>query len=235
MSQRKLIRKYILSMAAVLSFAAIAEAQTYSGQGFAGSVKVSLVGQPVVTTSVLDTGDLPAAGGTITQTRAGLYALPGGVLTLGDRTVSTSGVGNSSTTSSSVNSVNVGALGFANLVTAGVVTANTSATCPGTVLTANSGVASLNVSGIGAVAVLPNTFVEVTVLLAGNRLLRVRANERIQHPGSITANALHITIEDPTQFNLVLVDVIIVSARSGINCGIAPVSDLYSGRGTAIR
>lgn len=234
MSQRKSIKTYLFSIAALLSLAAAANAQTYSGQGFAGSVKVSVVGQPVVTTNVLDTGDLPVTGGTITQTRAGLYALPGGVLSLGDRTVSTSGVGNTSATSSSVNSVNLGALGFTNLVTAGAINASTSATCPGSVLTANSSIANLVVFGT-PVTVLDNTFAEITVDLGANRLLTVRVNERIQHPRSITANALHVIVTDPLAPNAIVVDVVVVSARSGINCGIAPVSNLYSGRGTAVR
>ena len=151
MSQRNSIKSYLLSIAAVLSFAAFAEAQTYSGQAFTGSVKVSLVGQPVVTTNALDTGDLPPAGGDIEQEATGVYLLPGGVLTLGTRSSSTSGLTSAvpagqSLSAASVQSVDLGALGFANLVTAGVVTANTSATCSGPVLVANSGVANLNVS-----------------------------------------------------------------------------------------
>lgn len=232
MSQRKSVKKYLFSIAALLSLAAAANAQTYSGQGFAGSVKVSIVGQPVVTTSVLDTGDLPVTGGTITQTRAGVYVLPGGVLQLGDRTVSTSGAGSSSTTTSSVNSVNLSALGLTDLVTAGVVTADTSATCPGSVLAANSNVANLVVDGSPiTVTGAPNQIVAVN--LSGSRVLTVVINERITYPRSITANALHVTLEDP--LNLTTVEVVIVSARSGINCGIAPISNLYSGRGTAVR
>lgn len=219
-------------MAAILSAVFATDAQTYSGQGFAGSVRVSVVGQPVVTTSVLDTGDLSWAGGTVNQSSLGNYTLPGGVLIVGDRTVSTSGVGNSSTTSSSVNSLNVGLLGFSNLVTAGVVTASTSATCPGSVLAANSAVANLVVAGTPiTVTGAPNQ--TVTVDLGSSRILTVVINERITHPRSITANAIRIRLDAP--LDLTTADVTIVSARSGINCGTAPVSNVYGGRGTSVR
>jgi hypothetical protein len=100
------------------------------------------------------------------------------------------------------------------------------------VLAANSGVANLVVNGV-SISVVPNVTQTITANLGSSRVLTVVVNERITYPRNITANALHVTVEDP--LNLTTIDVVIVSARSGINCGIAPVSNLYSGRGTAVR
>ena len=233
MRNKKVFKSFlaIISFIAVFSVAAIA--QTYSGQAFSGGVTVDVFGQPVVTSNVLDTGDLPANGGNITQSSVGLYVLPGGVLSLGDRTSSTSGSGSSSQSSASVNSVNVGALGFSNLVTAGVISSSTSATCPGEVLLSNSSVVNLVAFG-SPVTVLGTPNQIVTIDLGSSRVLKLVINERIVHPRSITRNALHITVTDPLGLNTT-VDVIIASSRSGINCLVAPLDDLYSGRGTAIR
>ena len=238
MSQRKILNTLVFALAAILFSGIHVNGQTYSGQGFAGSVKVDVFGQPVVTSNVLDTGDIPSNGiggaGTITQTSLGNYTLPGGVLQLGDRTVTATAPtgGNSSTSFASVNSLNVGALSASNLVTAGVITASTSAVCPNEVLTGSSTIASLTVAG-NPITVTgdPNQLVEVTV--PGVASVRVVINEQIIHPRSITVNALHITIT--ALDNLTTIDVIVTSARSGINCGAAPTSDLYSGRGTAVR
>jgi hypothetical protein len=227
---------FLGSLLAVLAIAvacSTAGAQTYSGQAFAGGVTIDVFGQPVVTTNALDTGDLPSTGGgPITQSSVGLIALPGGVLTLGDRTVSTSGLGDTSMSSASVNSLNVGALGISDLVTAGVITANTSATCPGEVLTGSSDIANLTVDGDPiTVTGDPNQTVQITV--PGVADVTVVINEQILLPRSITVNALHITID--ALDGLTDIDVIVVSARSGINCALAPTVDLYSGRGTAVR
>lgn len=231
MRQSNLFSFFLFSIFATLLTTSVA-AQTYSGQGFAGSVRVTAGANPIVTASALDTGDLPATGGTIDQASLGTYVVPGGLLTLGDRTVTTSGVGNSSTTSSSVDSVNLGALGITNLVQAGVVTANTSAVCPSGIHSANSSIANLIVAGTPIVVTgAPNQ--TVTVDLGSARVLTVVINERIVYPRSITANALHITVSAPLISTTI--DVVVASARSGINCGLAPVNNLYSGRGTGVR
>lgn len=234
MSYRNPFQSFFLLITVLCMSAAAIQAQTYSGQAFAGGVTVTAVGQPVVTSNVLDTGALPATGGgPITQSSVGLYTLPGGVLTLGDRTVSTSGLGNSSLSSASVNSLDLGALGFSNLVTASAVASQTSATCPGEALSGSSTIVDLVVDGTPiTVTGAPNQTVSVD--LGSSRVLTVVINEQIVQPRSITVNALHITVADPLGLQTT-VDVIVASSRSGINCLISPVNDLYSGRGTAVR
>lgn len=235
MKIRRLQLNGLTTLFIFLLFAAGAvSAQTYSGQAFAGGVTIDAVGQPVVTSNVLDTGALPATGGgPISQSSVGLYTLPGGVLTLGDRTVSTSGLGNSSLSSASVNSLDLGALGFSNLVTASAVSSQTSATCSGEVLSGSSTLVDLVVDGT-PITVTGDANQTVTIDLGSSRVLTVIINEQIVQPRSITVNALHVTVSDPLGLQTE-VDVIVASSRSGINCLISPVSDLYSGRGTAVR
>lgn len=238
MSQRRILNILVVALTAILFSGIDVNGQRYSGQGFAGGVTIDVAGQPVVTSNVLDTGDIPANGiggaGNITQSSLGNYTLPGGVLRLGDRTVIVTAPtgGNSSTAFASINNLNVGAFATANLVTAGVITSNTSAVCPNEVLSGGSTIAGLTIAGNPiTVSGAPNQIEQVTVV--GVATVRVVINEQIIHPRSITVNALHITIT--ALDGLTEIDVIISSARSGINCAIAPTFDLYSGRGTAVR
>src|SRR5687767_4945776 len=117
----------ILITAFLLSAAALsAVGQTYSGQATAVRLTTTVVGQPVLTTAVADTGDLPNAGGTITLASVGVNLAP--VATVGSSTSTTTGSdpGGSgspppalSQSTASINNINVGVL--SNLITADVV------------------------------------------------------------------------------------------------------------------
>ncbi len=219
----------------VLVFAAgEAAAQTYSGQAYAVGLSSEIAGVKQLTTNVTDTGDLPNAGGNISLTSVGV-GLPGGIVTVGSSN-STASAGipggnvNSSQSTASVNNLSVGLLG--NTITADAVSSSTSCICPGQVPSGNSVITNLRINGaFVTIDGTPNQTIQI--LLGGGELLTVVINERIILPRSITVNALHITLEDP--LNLTRTDVIVASARSGINCLIAPSLDLYSGRGTGVR
>jgi hypothetical protein len=73
----------------------------------------------------------------------------------------------------------------------------------------------------------------VAVFLLGVQVGTLVINEQISTSRSITVNALHLFVTDPA--TLTTTDVVIASARSGINCTVAPSAHLYSGRGTGVR
>ncbi|WP_315875395.1 choice-of-anchor P family protein [Leptolyngbya sp. 7M] len=213
----------------VALFCVNSQAQTYSGQSYAVKVTETKVGQPVLTTSIADTGDLATTGGNINLTSVGVSLLAGAV-SIGSSTTSTSGSGAVSQSAASINSINIGVL--SNTISAGVVSANTTAGCPGQTLHGTSNVASLQINGSG-VTILGTPNQTVQILLGGNPVGTLIINEEIIHPRSITRNALHLIVQDP--LDLTVTEVIVSSARSGINCAIAPQFDIYSGRGTALQ
>lgn len=224
--------QFIFLAAIILLVAGVGNAQTYSGQAYAVSATVNVFNQPVVTTAVTDTGDLPNAGGNISLTSVGVN-LPGGIVTVGSSNSSTSGgpaPGTTSQSAASVNNLNVGLLGAG--ITADVVSSTTSCACPGPLRLGNSVITNLVIAGSPILVTgAPN---QVTTLnLSGSRVLTVVINEQILLPRSITVNALHITLDDP--IGLTTTNVIVASARSGINCVISPNANLYSGRGTGVR
>ncbi|HLA94340.1 MAG TPA: carboxypeptidase regulatory-like domain-containing protein [Pyrinomonadaceae bacterium] len=216
------------------------QAQTFGGEAAAVRVTVTTPATPVLTTSVADTGTLPAPGGNIVLTGVGTN-IPN-ILTLGDATVRTSGgplavptTPNSSQSLSSINSLNVGILNGLNL-TAGVIASSTSCSCPARACVGTSTIANLtltdalgNVTTINGTAA-PNTSINVFAV-GGGLIGTVILNEQIISPGSITVNSIHIRV---TILGIVT-DVIVTSAHSDITCVMAPLSNLYSGRATGIR
>jgi hypothetical protein len=226
--------RQLVFLAAVMMIAVSAvSAQTYSGQAYAAGVTVDVLNQPRVTTNITDTGDLPNTGGNISLTSVGTN-LPGNIVTVGSSNSSTASGGVNpnftSQSAASINNLNVGILGAG--ITADVVSSNTSCNCPGEVRTASSTITNLRINNV-LIGVVPNETQTITLNLSGSRVLTVVINERIFLPRSVTANALHITLEDP--LGATRTEVIVASARSGINCLIVPQPNLYSGRGTGVR
>lgn len=234
MKMKKHLTQLLFIAAVMLVVAVVGNiyAQTYSGQAYAVSATVEVLGNPVVTTAVTDTGDLPIAGGNISLTSVGVN-LPGGIVSVGSSNSSTSGgpaPGTSSQSGASVNNLNVGILGAG--ITADAVSSTTSCTCPGPVRLGNSVITNLVIAG-NPIIVTGEPNQTITINLAGSRVLTVVINEQILLPRSITVNALHITLEDP--LNLTTTNVIVASSRSGINCLVTPTFSIYSGRGTGVR
>ncbi|HQU93309.1 MAG TPA: hypothetical protein PLK77_13475, partial [Pyrinomonadaceae bacterium] len=85
MSKRKFLNSITLALAAILFSGLIVSAQTYSGEAFAGKLNTKIgAGLVSVSPSILDTGDLPAAGGDINLGPALTAAIPtsGSILSL---------------------------------------------------------------------------------------------------------------------------------------------------------
>jgi hypothetical protein len=227
----KLIRIPILSFAAallaVLLSANAAFSQTYGGQATAVRSTVTVVGEPVVTTAVTDTGPLPAAGGNISLTSVGV-TLPG-VVSVGSSNSTTMGIGDTAQSTASVDNVNIGVL--SNTITADVVSSQTSAVCPGPQILGSSTITNLSINGSPVtVTGAPNQ--GVTIFLDKDPVGTLLINEQIVEERGITVNALHLFVTDP--ISLTTTDLIIASARSSINCFLAPFENIYSGRGTGV-
>ena len=221
-------RFFFLIAFALLPLASHVSGQTFSGQATAARVTTTVVGQPVITTAISDTGDLPNAGGNITLTSVGVNIPP--PLSVGASNVSAVGAASTSNSNASINNINIGLL--SNTITASVVSSQTQAACPGEILSGSSTITDLTINSLPvSVGSGPNQVVQIFLL--GNPIGTLIVNEQIVTPRSITVNALHLFLTDPV--SLTTTDVVIASSRSGINCAVSPLSNLYSGRGTGVR
>ncbi len=219
---------FFIFLFSIAAAAMPAQAQTFSGQATAVKSTVTVPLLPVTTTAVADTGPLPSAGGNISLVRAG--ATVPKVLAVGSSNVSTSGGGNSSQSTASVDNLDIGVL--SNVITADVISSTTQATCPGQAVTGNSTIAGLQLNNLPiTVTGEPNQTIQI--LVGGSPVGTLIINEQIITPGSITVNALHLFVTDPLA--LTTTDVVIASAHSGITCVVAPPVNAYSGRGTTVR
>ncbi|MEO8073342.1 MAG: carboxypeptidase-like regulatory domain-containing protein [Acidobacteriota bacterium] len=181
------------------------------------------------TTTVADTGPLPSAGGSITATT--LTGTIPNLITTGAITATTSGSGNSSQSTATVNDTNLTVGG--NIITADVLTANSQCTCSVTGVpscTGSSVITNLRVNGLAiTVTGAPNQTITATVATVTTTII---INEQTPSPpsgNSITVNALHVIVTD--SLTNTTTDVVIASAHSDINCNVttaAPVS--ISGR-----
>jgi hypothetical protein len=200
-----------------------ASAQTYQGQATAAKVSVTA---PLITPTVVavaDTGPLPSAGGTISLSSAGTNLA--GVVTVGASNVSASGSTGSTASTASVGTVTASVLG--NTISADIVQANANAGCPGAVTSGSSVITNLVING-GSVLVTGD--VNQTIALPG-AVGTVVLNEHIFETGVETVNAIHIHV---TALDLTVTDVVIASARAGIDCGVAPSADLFGGYGKSV-
>lgn len=206
--------------------------QSYSGQAYAVSSTVTVTGQPVVTNTVADTGDLPMAGGNITLNSVGVN-LPGGLVSIGSSTTSTSGspVGGGTTQSSAnLNNLHIGIAGA--VITASVVSSTASCACPASTPSGSSSLTNLVIAGT-PITVTGETNQKIILSLTGSRTLTVVINQHVSSPRSITVNALSVTLQDPLASTATRV--IVASSRSGINCILPPTANLFAGRGTGVR
>lgn len=203
-------------------------AQIYSGQATAVMSTVNTPLTPVVTTAISDTGPLPTAGGSITLNSTGA-SVPG-VVSAGSSSVSTSGSVGTAQSTASVNTINIGVL--SNTITATAVSSTTQATCPGALASGSSTIAGLTLNGNPiTVTGAPNQ--TIAIFLLGNQIGTLVINEQITSTGSITVNALHLSVTDPG--DLTTINVFIGSSHSDIRCAVVPPLNLFSGRGTGIR
>lgn len=224
-----------LSLFAVICLSLLAatqtDAQTYSGEAAAAKVTVTTPLLPVLTTALNDTGELPAAGGSVNL--ANVAASVAGIVEVGASTVTTSGSGLTSQSTASVASIDTRIADFDNglRIRAGVVSSTTNCSCPARSCTGSSVITNLRIGNATIVVTgAANQFVTVTV---GTVTLNVVINEQITSPGSLTVNALHITLTESVTG--VVTDIIIASSHSDITCAAAPLTPFYSGRATGVR
>jgi hypothetical protein len=195
---RNLVKRLVCLISITFALAIFEiNAQSYSGQASAGKLTVTAIGQPVVTLSVADTGELPPNGGSPSISSAGVN-LPNSspIVTLGNSTTSVQNLTSPIRTEAvgTVNSTNIGILG--NTITAGVITANATATCPGETLTGSSNITNLTINSAPIVVTgAPNQ--TVTIFQGATPVGQLIINEQITNPRTITVNALHLTVTDP--------------------------------------
>ena len=193
------IAAFLTAILAFVPVASLAQATTFSGEAVA--LKVSAVG---ISLDLAETGTLPSGGGSLNTSLASINVL--GLASSDTLRSSSSGSGTTSQSQSSVQSLSL----LGGLIAADVVKANTSATCSGTQasVTGNAEIVGLVAAGQSIAVSNPN----LAISLPGGISLVV--NEQTSssggNAGSITVNALHIT--GPS------IDIVVVSARSGITC-----------------
>jgi hypothetical protein len=215
----KLAPFFVLLFIAAVS----ADAQTYQGQATAAKVSVTA---PLITPTVVavaDTGPLPSAGGTISLSSAGTNLA--GVVTVGASNVSTSGSTGATASTASVGTVNVSVLG--NTISADIIQASANASCPGAITSGSATITNLVITG-GSITVTGDA--NQTIALPG-AVGNVVLNEHVIEVGVETVNAIHIHV---TALDLTVTDVVIASARAGIDCGFAPTADLFGGYGKSV-
>lgn len=211
-----------------------ADAQTYSGR--ATAVRGNVAGVPIPTVvGVNDTGDLPSGGGDINLASVAVNVLG---ITADLDTVRTSGFGNFSESQASLANLDVNLTGVSSAlrVRATEVSSSTQCTCPAATCTGSSTVTGLIV-GFGGnettvtVTGAPNqTFFRVQ----GTVRLDITINEQISGPGSLTVNALHITLTN-TVTGVITSDIVVSSSHSDIVCAAPVPNTKFSGRATGVQ
>jgi hypothetical protein len=174
-------------------------ATSYSGQ--ARPLSVSAFGAGV---SIGDTGALPSSGGSQSAALLDLNVL--GFVTVGALKGTTSGSGDTATSSATLLSVGVPLIGLS----ADVVKSTSTASCSGTTpsVSGSSDLVNVTLLGMPISAPMPN----LKIVAPGG--ISVILNEQTStvngNQGSITVNAIHITGPG--------IDVVVSSAESDITC-----------------
>jgi len=219
----------LITILAIMLGAFAVQAQTHSGRATGVNSTVT-TGSGSATIMAGDTCPLPGVGGTITTTVPS-SSVPGAGTT-GSITSTTSGTLNSSVSSTTVNNVNF------TLPTGVTVRANSVSTetqcscCPGTTTAGCIGsttIAGLDVRDVSGapVSITPSSLPNQVVNLPGGGTLTI--NERINTPGAITVNGLHINVTSGG----VTQDIVIAQSHSDLACLIAtptPAEVNVSGR-----
>lgn len=212
-----------------ISSSIITQAQLYGGSATAIRATVSVVGQPVTSPAISDTGELSYTGGNVDLLGAGTTIA--GVASVSAGNAHTSGTAGVSSSSADIADLNIGVL--SNTITAAVVQSGTQVSCPGSIPSGSSTITGLQINGAGvAISGSPNQ--SITLFLAGNPVGELIINEKISGPHTETRIALHLIVIDPG--TLTKTEVVIASARSSIDCSGEPVpAHLFGGRGTTLK
>lgn len=204
-------RTAVLVALGFAGFATNGQAQTtppiYVGEAVDVSAKV--LGLPLI--SLIDTGKLPASGGSLTKEL--LSAKVPGLLDLDVLSASTKGADNQTNSAASVANLKLTVAGL--YITADVLTSNATASCqPGQASSSGSSIiAALKVNGLSVnVTGAPN---QTIPLIVGSLVI----NEQISSSNvsadsaaaDIVVNALHLKVN-------LLADVVISSSHAGMTC-----------------
>ncbi len=188
----------------VATTAAALTATSFSGEGVA--LRATVAG---ITTTVADTGPLPAAGGTLSATAVSA-SIPG-VLTSGTLSASADGSGNQSLTTAGLEGLSVGLLGLGLSATA--VSSTATATCGATlpISTGSTTIANLVLNGT-KIVVSGAVDQTITVPLVGTIIINEQTSSTTATTTTITVNALHIRLLSG------LVNVVIGSSTADVVC-----------------
>ncbi|HLJ86694.1 MAG TPA: choice-of-anchor P family protein [Candidatus Angelobacter sp.] len=190
----------------LLSTASFSQTNTFSGQ--ATAVNADVLG---VVTTIGDTGPLPPAGGTLSDSLATI-SVPG-LLTAGTAFSSAIGAANQSQSTSSIAALDLSVTTLLHIITAGAIQTTATALCTnGTPsVSGNTSIAALTLLGAPVIVTgAPNQTITLPLGL-GSLVI----NEQISTANSITVNALHLTIT-------AIADIIISHSEADINCGGTP-------------
>ncbi len=209
----------------VLTFSTLG--QTFAGQATAVRATVRAPGLPVTTTTVADTHPLNSGGGSVSVTSVAV-SVPG-LLTVGSSGSNASGSGTSATAASSVNTTNIGITG--NTIVADLISSNVSVQCPGPSRTGGSTITNLRING-NVISISGAANQTVPILFGPTQIGTLIIDEQIFTPGGLTVNALHLSVTDPLNSNLI--DVVVASSRGGITCAGVPAVNRFRGRGTGL-
>lgn len=216
----------LLILATSFAFVANAQVNSFSGRASAVRASVTAVGQPVITTSLTDTGYLPATGGG--NTLAGADANLLNIVNVSSSNVSTSGVGDLSSASAIVDGLAISAGGIS--INASAVQSVAQAACPGGIASASSTISDLSLNGESIViSGAPNQYIPLTI--GGATVGSLIINEQAPEYYMAEVNALHLrlTLLDNTK-----VDVVVGAARAGIGCSEAPPINIFDGQATGV-
>jgi hypothetical protein len=218
----------IVMAAFIVSQAQVTGTSEYSGRATGINSVININGAST-TTVTGDTCPLPARGGTSTVTTSG--SLITGILGTGTVVSTTSGVGLTSQSSSSVSDFYLNAGGW--IIKASNVTTRTQCSCCDIAAPACNG--ETNINGLTVTDPTGANFA-VTVNGQANQVVNlpngagtITFNERSSAPGSLTVNGMHINIAaGGNTYN-----VVVASSHSDILCGsvvITPSNVNVSGR-----
>jgi hypothetical protein len=189
----------VVAVAATAGATNASAATSYSGQ--ARPLSVSAFGAGV---SVGDTGQLPAAGGSLSASLLDLNVL--GLVRVGLLQGTASGSGDQSTSQASLASVAVPIVGL----TADIVKSTSTAQCNGTTPAVSGSSQLVNVTLLGLPVSAPMPNVAITLPGGISVLLNEQTSSVSGNHGSMTVNAIHITGPG--------IDIVVASAASDITC-----------------
>lgn len=218
------------------------QASAYSGDAAVIDIDATLLGTLTAGVHLVEAGPIPSTGGSDAEELLHLSNPAPLALDASVGLATTFGSGQVASSFASVAAVSLGidagATSIAD-ISAGVLQATSRAECVNGAAVLSGGASLLNasISVLGSEPIVlplnpgPNTSINV------GSLATLTLNEQIVGPGSITVNALHLTVDVP---HVASVDVIISHAHSDISCNgtqppPCPVKDFVTGGGYVIK